>query len=585
MRQAHQDSLCRVSPNSAAKGNADVNSLLMSSLPAALGAGGNRVSLDMLSTAAGMGSKNGDTMLVGDGRQTAANALGLAFPPLPPHSLSRSPSCPSLLQSRSGSAALTVSYPPSPSRPSSRILSPDLVRLACLSPLQQSGGSWARTSAASSVDSDDASASSTHRASVCAAGDEGICAHSGRSMLEPMEKDEGALEMQEGAAAVITEGRQRNGVVNAQGKEHEFATYSPRGLDHEAARWAAETERVAWIERPIPFLTRQVSRSLTPGACEASRAGSMPEMLGILWQNQGVSPKRAEGIFAKMPHRLQSILKQGLDAAQALLSQKAAQCLPAPHGLEQGTSDAEAAAQAGAGDGGSWSGGAQVGYQRICIDPGSNRWHTCSVNDWTSNLAGLHREEFLARMANNDMGLASTELRQLCAHVSAILVACNLGACAASGVKSGHAWETVHSSQPSYFFSRWTKHYGRRSEDTDQEGILVRSCFTTRLDAAGGIHQVIRTQVMVTPEEYDRAAQVAPQSVEVLAAAVVGPKSGSALLSRQVSQRGRCAPSAHLGCKVSTHVMHAAPAEISRSDLQVRVTGELTTRMDTDLGG
>ena len=363
-------------------------------------------------------------------------------------------------------------------------------------------------------------------------------------MLELMEEDEEALEMQEGGAAVIKEGRQRNGVVNVQGKDDQFVKNSnwPRGLDHEAARWAAETERLAWIERPIPFLTRQVSRSPTPGACQASRPGSMPEMLGILWQNQGVSQKKAEGMFAKMPQRLQSILKRGLDAAQVFLSQKAAQCLPAPHGLDQGTSDAEAAAQAGAGDDGSWSGGAQVGYQRICIEPASNRWHTCSVNDWTSTLAGLHREEFLARMANNDMGLASTELRQLCAHVSAILVACNLGACAASGVKSGHAWETVHSSQPSYFFSRWTKHYGRRSEDTDQEGILVRSCFTTRLDAAGMVHQVIRTQVVVTPEEYDRAAQVAPQSVEVLAAAVVGPKSGSALLSRQVSQPSRCAP-------------------------------------------
>ena len=122
-------------------------------------------------------------------------------------------------------------------------------------------------------------------------------------MFEPMEEDEDALEMQEGGAAVIKEGRQRNEVVNVQGKDDQFVKKSnwPRGLDHEAARWAAETERVAWIERPIPFLTRQVSRSLTPGACQASRAGSMPEMLGILWQNQGVSPKRAEGIFANIP--------------------------------------------------------------------------------------------------------------------------------------------------------------------------------------------------------------------------------------------------------------------------------------------
>ena len=43
--------------------------------------------------------------------------------------------------------------------------------------------------------------------------------------------------------------------------------------------------------------------------------------------------------------------------------------------------------------------------------------------------------------------------------------------------------------------------------------------------------------------------------------------------------------SAHLGGNVPRHIMHAAPAEISKSDLQVRVTRELTTRMDTDLGG
>ena len=33
-------------------------------------------------------------------------------------------------------------------------------------------------------------------------------------------------------------------------------------------------------------------------------------------------------------------------------------------------------------------------------------------------------QEFLARMANHDMGLASTELRQLCAHVGAVLLTC-----------------------------------------------------------------------------------------------------------------------------------------------------------------
>lgn len=71
-----------------------------------------------------------------------------------------------------------------------------------------------------------------------------------------------------------------------------------------------------------------------------------------------------------------------------------------------------------------WENSGRCGFQMMDIDTKSNRWATCGANSFLASFAGLHREEFLARMGNHDMGLASSELRQLCAHVGAVLLSC-----------------------------------------------------------------------------------------------------------------------------------------------------------------
>ncbi len=156
----------------------------------------------------------------------------------------------------------------------------------------------------------------------------------------------------------------------------------------------------------------------------------------------------------------------------------------------------------------------------------------------------------MARMASCDMGLASTELRQLCAHVGAVILTSrdilkvledgsgareeqeaaatptlSLGATATQGVAPTPGEDKL------YFYSRWTKNYGRNNSG---EGVLMRSCFTTYRNNLGVIDRVTRTQVIISAEEYNRIAQINPQSCEVLAAMVVGRKSGQQLMGSQI---------------------------------------------------
>jgi hypothetical protein len=158
-------------------------------------------------------------------------------------------------------------------------------------------------------------------------------------------------------------------------------------------------------------------------------------------------------------------------------------------------------------------------------------------------------------MASHDMGLASTELRQLCAHVGAVILTSRdilekavlmEGGSGAREEQEGVAMPTLSLSATAtqgvtatqtpgedklYFYSRWTKNYGRSNSG---EGVLMRSCFTTYRNDFGVIDRVTRTQVVISAEEYDRVAQISPQSCEVLAALVVGRKSGQQLMCSQI---------------------------------------------------
>ncbi|EKX45489.1 hypothetical protein GUITHDRAFT_108753 [Guillardia theta CCMP2712] len=276
----------------------------------------------------------------------------------------------------------------------------------------------------------------------------------------------------------------------------------------QAERWANEDPET--IERPIryardPFVYRP---RLDADSIEA------PTLLRSLCFDFGVSEKKAEDIFKVMPPRLKNIIWTGFTALEQLKqleAMKLAQVNPPPV-LPPGPSQLIGLK--------SWHHSARCGYRTIAVDPVTERWMTCDVNQWLADLAGVHREELCNRIANQDMVMPSSELRQLCAHLTAIFDQMD--------VKSKHGFQD---GTKTYWYCRWGKNFLREPEG---EGVIVRSCFTVNVNELGKFSGGTHTMVVVTEDEYDRVAEKSPDECEALAAAVVGRKSARELISKDL---------------------------------------------------
>ena len=189
-----------------------------------------------------------------------------------------------------------------------------------------------------------------------------------------------------------------------------------------------------------------------------------------------------------------------------------------------------------------WQQSDRCGYLCSAVNARSLRWHTRSANDWAARLAGLHREEYLARMASLDMPPSTSDLRLLCSNVACIVLVARQTCVQLQAAARGHgSWTRSGcgaSSEPPaeqsklYHFMSCTKRYAR---ERDGEGVIVRSCLTVYRDEHGRVDKFTRTQVAVSAEEYDHVLQRTPEACEELAAAVVGRrKSGAELTSLQL---------------------------------------------------
>ena len=69
-----------------------------------------------------------------------------------------------------------------------------------------------------------------------------------------------------------------------------------------------------------------------------------------------------------------------------------------------------------------WQKSDHCGFLCFAVDARSMRWDTCSANDRAGRFAGLHREEYLARMASYDMQPYTSDLRLLCSNVACIVL-------------------------------------------------------------------------------------------------------------------------------------------------------------------
>mmetsp|Transcript_6606 Transcript_6606/g.15110 ORF Transcript_6606/g.15110 Transcript_6606/m.15110 type:complete len:534 (-) Transcript_6606:147-1748(-) len=259
------------------------------------------------------------------------------------------------------------------------------------------------------------------------------------------------------------------------------------------------------IDRPIAFPAQCLAHSRS---FDYFTADDVPFLLRTFWENQGVSFSGIRNIYSVLPLRLKETLSKSLTALERLLNVRAKN----PFGMAMQSRVLK-----------SWQQSARCGYQAITLDPSTNRWATCAVNEWLSEFAGVHREEMLARMANQDMQLPSTELRQFCAHLSGLLELSQL-IFDPFYLKNG---------EKRYWVSRWNKNFAK---DPCPEGVLMRACLTVHTDEHGYLCGITRTQVVISEEEYDMALRSDPSACEALAVAVVGMKSGKELIRRELIQ-------------------------------------------------
>ncbi|EKX33664.1 hypothetical protein GUITHDRAFT_155963 [Guillardia theta CCMP2712] len=206
-----------------------------------------------------------------------------------------------------------------------------------------------------------------------------------------------------------------------------------------------------------------------------------------------------------MPYQLQSILSRGLTALEGLM--KVNRSFLSCSTFLNSDLDLDA-----------WSNNNTLGVQAVSVDA-NGRCSTYAVNNWLADLAGVHREEMVARMAYYDMNLASSEFRQICTHISGMMMLM-------SWAKVGFQGIPVR-----YLYSRWNKRFARGGE---QEGVLIRQGFNPMWDKDGNFIGAVRTMEVVSEDEYDQVLLHNPEACELLAIQAVGKKPGKEMVSQRL---------------------------------------------------
>ncbi|EKX46468.1 hypothetical protein GUITHDRAFT_107672 [Guillardia theta CCMP2712] len=270
---------------------------------------------------------------------------------------------------------------------------------------------------------------------------------------------------------------------------------------------SSSSDDLGEIERPIEFSYDPFERTDISAGFSGRYSSFLPNLLRIVWENQGVSVAGAEKIYTNLPTSVQKNLHLYLGALEYVLDRSRG---------EQGNAHTIVPVRL---DG--WQKSVRCGFQAIAMDSSTSKWATCAVNEWLAEFAGVHREEMLARMANQNMQLASTELRQLCGHLMFLI---HMSQYALGNKK-------VNCSDKTYFYSRWNKNF---AIDENPEGVLMRACFTLHADDDGNVTGLTRSIVAISEEEYNLALDTMPVACEYFVSQIVGKKYGKELMSRKL---------------------------------------------------
>jgi len=160
---------------------------------------------------------------------------------------------------------------------------------------------------------------------------------------------------------------------------------------------------------------------------------------------------------------------------------------------------------------------ARCGFQGLVFDKAWRAISQIDSNSFWTDLAGLHKEEYVSRTFADDFKSPTSEFRQLCKFLQAS--------------ESALRGRGVDSAQEQVFYSRFTKNWGS-TVGLGGEGVMTRMRFTFSYE--GDMTQVKQAIVVISPEEYEAAVRLHPQLCEHLASQVMGRKPVQELLSPQL---------------------------------------------------
>lgn len=176
-----------------------------------------------------------------------------------------------------------------------------------------------------------------------------------------------------------------------------------------------------------------------------------------------------------------------------------------------------------------WEDSVRCGVQTMRLDSSFGVVSGLDVNRFWTDVAGLHKEEFVNRAFNGENLMPTSELRQTAKILDSFA---NTIRFFLAAKESGAKMNLNVQTPPMY--CRFTRNWGRGLAQRDV-GLLVRMQFTRMTDPDGWLY-VRNSMVVISPEEYEVARKRNAGVCEGFMIPLVGSKSAAELLDERLEQ-------------------------------------------------
>lgn len=291
---------------------------------------------------------------------------------------------------------------------------------------------------------------------------------------------------------------------------------------------------VVRVERPQQ---QPSTLQLGTGDLDLSQVGELSQLaLKVLWF-YGFAFRSFNSLFKDMPRPMANVFGRGLKALALLERRRATewrQTWEAADGrqhklLEQDAGFVDSLASTCEG----WEGSQSIGFIGIKYNAREQRRSSVAVNEWFTDWIGSHREEFLARMASNEVCLSSSQLRlmletlfdliqaheartQLFLHTTRHFTSSSPSASSSSALAgAGRASDPKYKTKVGgKGFSSYTMWFPRLEQSMfslhRRSGQLLRYTSQAAYLADGSPAVAQRTWAVISPNEYEQAIEQMP---------------------------------------------------------------------------